>query len=712
MMSSIHYNNKLHRRKSHDESESILQFLYEGLSREVRQVLSQPQELLDWNNERRHGLLQELRKLSKEWLGKISLTKVALVIIWVLVLWWGESLVFWRSIAKCRWENWEQWVCLAIVIIFAGHCSSDYVQPSEAVPHHVILLADPQLVDPHTYPGRPFPLSTLTVRYTDLYMRRAFTALEATLDPDTALFLGDLFDGGREWGTGKDQNPDPRWNRWDNKYWLGEYDRFGRIFLDPWNSRARKAGCTREDRKFVASLPGNHDLGIGRGIRLPVRDRFITYFGESNRVDFIGNHTFVSVDTVSLSARGQRQSDMTHHDSQQQPNEEIWGIPEAFLSQAKRRKAIVVNRELCTRSGRPHTQLLNHKVYELNDTNSPTQQLETDPDDAPELPTVLLTHVPLYRSPGTPCGPLRERWPPSQSQDRSDEFSEKDERNAIAVREGYQYQNVLQDDISKELIDKIGNVQHVFSGDDHDYCEVVHHGFTSKGGGVREITVKSMSWAMGVRKPGFLLVSLWNPIDEKGNAIKTPGRLSEGNNGMATLQSRLCLLPDQLGIFIRYGMLLGLTLSILVAHALAYGFNLQPTQKYVPRGILPLEESGNTATAVQRRDRADSRSGSSGCKVSHESISNGLAVRPSAGRTRSVSPASGYGIPMPADPEHGQVSNDKRHYGHEWHEVEEDSGSSHQYRTGILRVQRELKQSMVQVAPVPLLWYIWLAYTS
>jgi len=584
-----------------------------------------------------------------------------------------------------------------------------HAQPAEATPHHAVLLADPQLVDPHTYPGRPFPLSRLTVWQTDLYMLRGFSTVESTLDPDTALFLGDLFDGGREWGTGKDQNPDTRWNTWDVRYWQREYDRFGRIFLDPWNSRTNRVGRNREDRKFIASLPGNHDLGIGRGIRLPVRDRFITYFGESNRVDFIGNHTFVSVDTVSLSARGQEQSDMTYHDSQLPPNQEIWGVPEAFLSQAKRRKAIVVNRELCARLGKLDIPLLDHTVYELNDTRMRTQPLQTIFDETPDLPTILLTHVPLYRSPGTPCGPLRERWPPSQNQDGSGELPEKDERNAISVSAGYQYQNVLQDDISKELIEKIGNVQHVFSGDDHDYCEIVHHGFTARGGGVREVTVKSVSWAMGVRKPGFLLVSLWNPIDDKGNAINIPGRLSEGKKGITTLQSHLCLLPDQMSIFIRYGILLGLTFSILVVRAFVYSFNLQPRRENLHWNHLPPDELGEAAALVQRRDRASSKSGSSSC---NESLSNGLAVRAAAGRTRSVSPANGYGIPMLEDPEHGQFSDGEGRNGHEWHKVEGHSGLQYQDRKGISRVWRELQQSIVQVASVPFLWYVWLAYTS
>ncbi len=33
-----------------------------------------------------------------------------------------------------------------------------------------------------------------------------------------------------------------------------------------------------------------------------MRNRFQAYFGDTNRVDVIGNHTFVSVDSVSLSA--------------------------------------------------------------------------------------------------------------------------------------------------------------------------------------------------------------------------------------------------------------------------------------------------------------------------------------------------------------------------------------------------------------------------
>ena len=65
--------------------------------------------------------------------------------------------------------------------------------------------------------------------------------------------------------------------------------------------------------------------------------------------------------------------------------------------------------------------------------------------------------------------------------------------------------------ISKDVISKLGieDITQVYSGNDHNYCEIEHSEFTGR---IKEITVKSMSWTMGVRKPGFLAVSLHNPV--------------------------------------------------------------------------------------------------------------------------------------------------------------------------------------------------------
>lgn len=158
--------------------------------------------------------------------------------------------------------------------------------------------------------------------------------------------------------------------------------------------------------------------------------------------------------------------------------------------------------------------------------------------------------------------------------------SDLDDRNALSISAGYQYQNVLTQTISKDLVTKAGpNLVHIYSGDDHDYCEVTHRQFS---GSPREITVKSLSWAMGVRRPGFLLTSLWNPVDPATG--KPTHSLSTG----ATLQNHLCLLPDQLSIFIRYGLLFGLTLAVLLARAAILVLYFPAVDSSAP--ILPLSE--------------------------------------------------------------------------------------------------------------------------
>jgi hypothetical protein len=68
------------------------------------------------------------------------------------------------------------------------------------------------------------------------------------------------------------------------------------------------------------------------------------------------------------------------------------------------------------------------------------------------------------------------------------------------------------------------------SGDDHDYCEYVH--VTKDGKKVREVTVKSFSMAMGIRRPGFQLLSL-------SGAVALP-----------SVADAPCTLPDQIRIYV------------------------------------------------------------------------------------------------------------------------------------------------------------------
>jgi hypothetical protein len=415
-------------------------------------------------------------------------------------------------------------------------------------------------------------VSTLTVKYTDQYMRRSFSLIQDHLEPDSVLFLGDLFDGGREWATATSNSPEDRWKGYKDSFWKKEYRRFVKIFLDPW-AKIRTSPMDGRGRRLIASLPGNHDLGFGNGVQEPVRDRFESYFGNTNRVDVIGNHTFVSVDSVSLSAMDQPDpltgSSPTANDENRTVRP-IWKEADDFLDKMAIHKAKAETDELRMLRNQTDGHMFDYRVV---DATEPTIHRKQELESA-GFPTIILTHVPLYRKPGTPCGPLRERYPPSSS----DEELQEDEPNALSISGGYQYQNVLTPTISTEVVSKAGpNVVQVYSGDDHDYCEVSHREFN---GSPNEITVKSISWAMGVRRPGFLLTSLWHPIDPNtGKALQ---------DGSPTIQNHLCLLPDQLGIFIYYLTILGLSISILIVRSIYRALYLPETPS--DDFILPLAE--------------------------------------------------------------------------------------------------------------------------
>lgn len=141
-----------------------------------------------------------------------------------------------------------------------------------------------------------------------------------------------------------------------------------------------------------------------------------------------------------------------------------------------------------------------------------------------EKPKMLITHVPLFRPADAYCGPLRET------------------NSSIKIQRGFQYQNVLDVTTSDEIW-QIVKPSIIFAGDDHDHCDYKHDN------GIHEINVKSFSWAMGINYPGFQLVSL------SGTRYET----------------KLCLLPSQLTMLVRYAMLLFVTFTVLLYVRAKYG---------------------------------------------------------------------------------------------------------------------------------------------
>lgn len=667
----------------------------------------------------------------------------SLLIIPILVLTWiyairnGERSTYEQHIEACDWSAWENW-------------------PAGAAPHRLVFVADPQIVDPHTYPGRPWPLSTLTERYTDRYMRRNYQLINGKLDPDSIVFLGDLFDGGREWATQtarplrpsqqkkleklraesekkqqeiaqaqakneggatdtdgtqghqkrswesydkeretkqklnedpesvskKDHNidkrgndlkefvygEDGRWKSWGMKQWNTEYDRFGNMFFAPeqlyprtlrrtipaWDvpthplnvmngaddiEREEHAVIGGKARRLLTSLPGNHDVGFAAGVQLAVRDRFNARFGETNRVDVLGNHSFVSIDAPSLAAFSQFKINGESLPNSVEERQHIWKPTVDFLDGIQTSAATVVADQMAEYyPDHDYDVSFNHAV------DAPDRKGEARMKNDVKLPVVLLTHVPLYRDPGTDCGPLRERG------------------HAISISGGYQYQNVLTRELSNEVAQKVSNVGdivHIFSGDDHDYCDVWHRynvgnigeNRSPKPATVRETTVKSFSWAMGVRKPGFQLLSLWNPVDAKGDSLR---------GSQPTVQTHMCLLPDQIGILINYGKLAGLTMFVLLVRAVLIATggvgssNTGEESDTLSDLALPSFRSQDSpngsangySTPNKSEFKGRQRASSTGLKPIGDNQHLGVQRSYNA-RTRSVSPAPGNNYSLP-----------------------------------------------------------------
>lgn len=181
-----------------------------------------------------------------------------LIILWVIsliIVNYFERVKPYYTLKKCMWKKWEDW-------------------PSESDPHHTVIIGDPQIVDEYSYPSRGWIGMKITQFFSDNYLHRNHNLINRVLKPDSIIFSGDLFDGGREW---------------NDTRWIKEYKRFNNVF-NP-----------LEGVRQFRQIPGNHDVGFGNGVDFAKYARFKAYFGDADEVVTLGNHSIVLIDTVSLS---------------------------------------------------------------------------------------------------------------------------------------------------------------------------------------------------------------------------------------------------------------------------------------------------------------------------------------------------------------------------------------------------------------------------
>ncbi|RLV91931.1 Cell division control protein 1 [Spathaspora sp. JA1] len=179
---------------------------------------------------------------------------VLFTVIWTLSIHYFERIVPYNTLGQCTWDKWEHW-------------------PEDRLPHRIALIADPQIIDDYSYPKQFKFFNFIVKQISDNYLHRNFQIMQRVLDPNSTIFLGDLFDGGRYWNDTK---------------WMEEFHRFNRVFPK------------RTDRVDIRSIPGNHDIGF-QTIKRDVVDRFAKYHGKSNDIVTLGNHTIIMFDSISYS---------------------------------------------------------------------------------------------------------------------------------------------------------------------------------------------------------------------------------------------------------------------------------------------------------------------------------------------------------------------------------------------------------------------------
>ncbi|RKP14302.1 Metallo-dependent phosphatase-like protein, partial [Piptocephalis cylindrospora] len=318
----------------------------------------------------------------------------------------------------------------------------------------ILVVADPQLTDAYSY-GHHGVVLAVVQSLSDTYMRKAFSLLMPRLTPTSLLFLGDLFDGGREWD--------------DTTQWEEEHARFRHVFppvLDSGNGDSEEI-----ERIWVG---GNHDYGFGNGVDTGKRLRWERAFGPTNSVHTYGKETrIVVLDTVSLSAS----------------RSEISQGSDAFLEAF-------------------------------------TSAWSSSPPSIPTARPILVSHVPLYRKPGTGCG--------TSSRTRGGE---------ILMGRGYQYQDLVSSNISQHILSTVRPTL-ILSGDDHDQCEV-HHPIPKLPSGDTAPSAQEEALEYTVGTFSFM----------QGNLVPSAGLLSLFESSDGSTQSfgySVCYLPDQLWTYVMY----------------------------------------------------------------------------------------------------------------------------------------------------------------
>ncbi|KAF9984959.1 hypothetical protein BGZ75_003500 [Mortierella antarctica] len=318
--------------------------------------------------------------------------------------------------------------------------------------YRIAIIADPQLTDWYSYKQTGLLLK-LVETYTDLYMKRSFRRLHSAVQPDAVMFLGDLNDGGRD-------SSDDVFVKNSNRF----LEHVFQTTATAWNQQPvvmdTIAGEDLDQHEYDSRVGPHYRQQINIPQDADEREA-IRESGRSLRLYMAGNHDIGFGDNII------RPSVKRFKDAFGSINYEV----------KVGNHSLVVLDTLALSS-------------DVQDIRGESQQFLTQLEqDSQMLPRILFTHVPLFRLDTTPCGKSRET------------------KQLIINRGGYQYWNMVNATLSRDILRGI-RPDVVFSGDDHDWCEIAH---SLDGALIPEVTLRTFSFAQGIQQPGFVMLSLHNP---------------------------------------------------------------------------------------------------------------------------------------------------------------------------------------------------------
>jgi hypothetical protein len=359
--------------------------------------------------------------------------------------------------------------------------------------YHVALIADPQLISNYTYSHIPWIIYDYIIFLGDAYMRTCFRLLLVYNQPDAIIFLGDLM---------------------GDTIKLNEVQYAEHLFRFKWifSSTKKISDSTGKDTINKRSLivqNSNFDPHVNWIKTENVYSIFENTFDFDIPAFYIpGNHDIGMFTGPPLLLKWYETNFGSINYEINIGNFSFIGIGTPVLEDP-------------TTFPEPS---LRTRDY-VRDTSNLIQQAT----GIGSRPRILLTHIPLYRSDQETCGSFK--------------------RSQIKNSIGNTYQNLLSKFDTEFLLSCLDPL-YVFSGDDHDYCEVKH-----LEGSVNELTVATFSWMEGTDYPGYALLSFYSPpSDCSKEECKQPDPI---------FKVQPCYSPRRLSLYLWYANLFFITVLIL-----------------------------------------------------------------------------------------------------------------------------------------------------